>query len=199
MTTAKANLSNTDLGIKERGKSKYPNDYAIGDYYKYYKANISTKELPLGTPVNNLSYNIPAKKYRAVLVSIFRKAREKMILNNLEYTLPCKMGKITICKFKKKIKLDEEGNLVARLAVDYRATRELWATDEQSKLAKRVVFHLNDHTEGYTFKIVWVKNNCTMYKKKFYKLIPIREFKRELPKLMSQNPNLDFYTFKNSD
>lgn len=193
------NLNNTQLGLRERGLGKCNADVKIKDYYNYYKNNLTKKELPLGTDLKDLSYNVTSTTYRKILMSIFLKAREKMILNNLEYQLPCKMGKISIFKHKKKLKLDEDGNIITKLAVDYKATREMWAEDPEMRVKKKVIFNLNDHTDGYTFKITWIKNNCNMFKKKFYKLVPVRDFKRQVPKLLKEKPNLDFFLFANSD
>jgi hypothetical protein len=193
------NLNNTQLGLKERGLGKCNADVRIKDYYTYYKNNLTKKELPLGTDLKDLSYNVTATTYRKVLMSIFLKAREKMILNNLEYILPCKMGKIAIFKHKKKLELDEDGNIITKLAVDYKATRQMWAEDPEMKAKKKIIFHLNNHTDEYTFKITWIKNNCNMFKKKFYKLVPVRDFKRQVPKLLKEKPNLDFFLFPNSD
>jgi len=75
----------------------------------------------------------------------------------------------------------------------------MWAEDPEMKAKKKVIFNLNNHTDGYTFKITWIKNNCNMFKKKFYKLVPVRDFKRQVPKLLKEKPNLDFFLFPNSD
>jgi hypothetical protein len=192
-------LSNTELGIKERGKGKYPADYGLGDYYKYYLNNLSKEELPLGSEAMSTRYNISFSKYRTVLMKIFRKARTKMILNNLEYPLPCNMGKIMIQKVRKKIKLDDEGNVIRRIPIDYKATRLLWATDAEAKEKKLKVYQFNDHTNGYRLKIVWLKRTSNMNKKKYYKLTAVREFKRQVPELIKKHPELDFFVSPFSD
>jgi hypothetical protein len=199
MITTHHKLSNTELGIKERGKGKYPADYGLGDYYKYYLNNLSKDELPLGTDLKDLKYNVSFNKYRSVLMKIFRKARTKMILTNSEYQLPCKMGKIIIQKVRKKLKLDENGEVIKRIPIDYKATRQLWATDAEAKEKKLKVYQFNDHTNGYRLKIVWLKKNCNMNKKKYYKLTAVREFKRQLPELIKKHPELDFFVSPFSD
>lgn len=185
--------SNTDLGIKERGKCKYPADYTSKDYYKFYKENLNNKELPLGTEMSKMSYTINSTTYMKILLSIFRKAREKMILNNMDYILPCQMGSLAVCKIERKLKIDEEGNVISKVPIDYKATRELWATDEESKRLKKKVYLFNENFKGFMLKIVWIKHKSNLFKKGTYKFTAVREFKRQVPALVKKHPELDFY------
>jgi len=189
------NYSNTELGIKERGKCKFPADFSYADYYKFYKENLNYAELPLGGNANKSVYNVKSNIYGKVLMSIFRKAREKMILTNSEYPLPSKMGNLSIQKIKKRYSIDEDGNIINKVPIDYKATRELWATDEEAKKLKKKVYLFNSHTDGYLIKIMWVKHQCNMNKRSCYKFTAVREFQRQIPKLLKENPNLDFYIF----
>ena len=132
-------------------------------------------------------------------MSIFRKARVKMVVTNNEYPLPCRMGRISLEKIKKQIKIDENGRLINKPPVDYKATRELWNSDSEAKEKRLKVYRKNEHTDGYRLYITWNKSTTQLYKRAHYRFEAVREFKREIPKILKEHNNIDFYISRYSD
>ena len=91
------------------------------------------------------------------LISDFHKAiMEEIIYDYFEFDIPAKMGFIHITKSKFIRFLYENGNLFkVNLLVDWLDTLLLWKEDEESRLNKKLVRHLNYHTNGYISKLVY--------------------------------------------
>jgi hypothetical protein len=175
------------MELKKRGPGRYKTDFGRIDMYKSYLKSIKGKKE---------FYNITSKEYSKIL-DMFNKNISKIIMeNSYEFILPRRLGIIRIKKYKQKINLDENGNIINRaFKVDFKSTLDLWSNDEEAKLNKTKVYHLNNHTEGY--RCFWYFSNyrCNLTNKSLYKFIPTRANNRNLAKLL-KNPNFkgDYYT-----
>jgi len=120
---------------------------------------------------------------------------EKMIKENTTIKLPHRMGDISILKQKIKYNISEDGKLETKyLAVDWKATKELWANDLDAKERKVRVFHENKHTGGYVYKWKWYRGVSAIKNVRFYKFYPLRRWKRNLAfKLKDPLDTIDFY------
>ena len=144
-------------------------EYGMTDFYKYYKDNKTEINKPLGL-----------NEYRKVLNGLFSKIRDKMTSDVYDYKLPRRLGVIKIRKFIKIVKIDDNGKMSHRLAPNWKATKELWNSDPEMKAQKKIIFHDNENTNGYTFKIVYSKKSANFRGQGIYKLKPCRRFTRNL-------------------
>jgi len=125
---------------------------------------------------------IPDKVLRTIIKNTGALITEKL-LEGHAISLPKKLGVLQIKGVKTKIRYDENGNPM-NLSVDYKATKDLWKTCQECKDRKQVVFHLNEHTNGYKYKFYWTRNRVFCPQKDLYKFVPARAVKRNMAKLI---------------
>lgn len=136
-------------------------DSNIRKSYKLYKATVNN-------PVDIKTYIQIANDYNKFLM--------ERILDGEEVTLPSNMGTISIIGYKQKIKFDEEGKPI--LPIDWVKTLELRRNNPTAKEEKKVVYQLNEHTNGVRFKIHWSKRRVLIEHKTLYSLRMTRTNKR---------------------
>ena len=109
-------------------------DYGINDYYKYYNKN------------SNKSVD---KSKFSKIISEFNKEIVNLIINeNLEYR-PTKL-QFTFCIRKiKVVPRIKDGKLINTSPIDWKSTKELWASNEEAKEKKLLLRFLNNHTSKY--------------------------------------------------
>ena len=129
-----------------------------------YKKYLTTTE----NPVNIKTY--------VLINSLYNKFLTSKVLEGHEVTLPARLGTLCILGSKSVLKI-EEGK-VKGLAPDWVSTKKLWDTNPQAKLAKKLLYHTNTHTDGVRYKWHWSKNNVLVENKSLYALRLTRENKR---------------------
>ncbi len=159
------------------------------DFYKFYRTQIE----------KNTVYDIPKKKFTDILKYINYEIAKRIVTENFEYSMSPRLGSISIKKFKTKFKLDEKGNLIKRkLPVDYGRTNALWKINPEAKKAKKLVYFLNDHSNGYRYKFTWDKSTCIVKNKSFYSFKASREHNRSIAVALFTIENLDYFEFNNN-
>lgn len=84
------------------------------------------------------------------------------------FKMPFGLGLIQIVKYKPK-KLSQES-----LSVDYQASKEY----------DKRIYHLNEHSDGYKFRLYWSKIPRTFPDRYKYQLGLVRQNKRKLAQLI---------------
>ena len=128
--------------------------YVGADFYKSYMEYVDDNPL----------YQVEYRKFRDIINDYFRYLRDEIIENGKEVKLPCRMGTLSIVKHKPKEYTGKS------LRIDY---------GESKKLGK-MVFHLNEETNGFKYRYYWNKQNMLTRNKTYYQLIMTRENKRRL-------------------
>ena len=126
----------------------------------------------------------------------YNKAISKEMLENaFEYILPFRLGIIRIKKYKAHYKVDEEtGKIIGNLSPNWKATKELWKDNEKAKSEKKLVYHTNEHSDGYQYKWYFSNYRSNCINKSAYCFIPSRTNKRELASLIKDEEfDGDFY------
>jgi hypothetical protein len=165
----------------KRGKGKIEVHHSRQDMYKHYLRKVE------GRPDRfQLSY----PEYHKILNSFNKQISEAILKENYEFTMPHKLGVMRIRKYKPILKIDKEtGELKKKgLAPDWQATRELWKINETAKEESKVVYHINDHSDGYQYNWYYSTYRSNMVNKSLYRFIPSRTNKRELARLI-KDPN----------
>jgi hypothetical protein len=147
-------------------------DYNIKDSYSIYKQN-SKK------PVNiKLFLELNYLYIKFLLGKIFYQSKAIM--------LPCKLGYFSVVGKKQKPNVDENGKIKG-LAPDWVKTKQLWDKNEQAKIDKKLMYHINSHTENIRYRFFWSKNKVLVANKTLYSFQLARANKRELNELIKNN------------
>ena len=100
-----------------------------------------------------------------------------IIEDNLPFKMPCRLGVLRVKKSKMNYK-DKN-----KLKVDWKTSKE----------ANKIVYHLNDHTNGYKFRFWWEKRG-PIKNLSVYSFTPIREYKRLLSSILKdKNRTIDYF------
>lgn len=111
------------------------------------------------------------------LTSEYNKFLMEKVLSGKEITLPSRMGTLSIVGREQQLKFDEEGNIKG-LAPDWVKTKKLWDENEKAKEQKKLVYHMNSHTDNFRYKFLWCKKNLLVENKTLYSLRLTRTNKR---------------------
>ena len=134
--------------------------------YKLYKSKVTD-------PVDIKKYLLISAAYNKFLIS--------KVLEGKEITLPSRMGTLSILGKKQKIRFDDNGNIIG-LAPDWVKTKILWGENPTARKEKKLLYHINSHTDNVRYKYLWSKKNVLVTNKTLYSLRLTRTNKRAVHK-----------------
>ena len=117
---------------------------------------------------DNPLYQVDYKTFRAIINDYFKYLRDQLIEEGKEIRLPCRMGTLAIVKHKPKEYTGKS------LRIDY----------AESKKYGKVIYHLNEITNGFKYRFYWNKKNMITRNKTKYQLIMTRDNKRHLSHIL---------------
>lgn len=149
---------------------KIKNGFGMKDYYNFYKQECKKNK------INFISYT----NFSKLVWNVNNQVRIKIINTGEDIYFPYKFGSIKIKKLKPKLLIDENNKLVTSYPIDFMETNRLWYLNPDAKKNKIIVRHLNKHTNGYRFKISWVKKGVQFKNSTFFYFKINRQLKRAL-------------------
>ena len=120
---------------------------------------------------DNPLYQVEYRVFRDIINDYFKYLRDELIENGKEVKLPCRMGTIQIVEHKPKEYTGKS------LRIDY----------AESKKAGKVIYHLNEHSNFYKYRIYWNKQNMITPNKTKYQLVMTRDNKRHLAQIIKNH------------
>jgi len=159
-------------------------DYALDDIYNFYKKKQKLKNRKV----------VNRKIFGKIIRNYNREICKYIVNDSEEFRMPFRVGYLRIRKFKQRLILDPDGKLKTRhFKVDWKKTNELWNKNEEAKKAKKVVYHINEHSNRYYFKWYWFKITSNIKNVHYYTLVMSRQNKRLIAKALNENDKLDYY------
>lgn len=140
---------------------------SIVDFWKQYKSKRKPK-------VSNTRYRLIINAYNKFLIDLVNEGEV--------ITLPERLGHLRILGREQKVQIDENGNIKG-LAPNWKATKDLWASNEEAAKIKKLVYHLNNETDNIRYKYFWSVKNVLVKNKTMYYLRMSRANKRYASKL----------------
>lgn len=137
-----------------RGKNTIQDPYTLPDMYEHY-----IKGIPEDSPLY-VTYN----DYRDIVSSFYKGASHNLIDEGKTFHMPFNLGDTYV----EKTKLDYSN----RLPIDWALTTK----------TGKVIYNLNEHSQGYKYKIMWNKKVCMFRNNFLYILVYTRANKRLLAK-----------------
>lgn len=117
---------------------------------------------------NTMPIDVSYDVYKRVLDEMCSIILEYVFERSEGFKMPFGLGFIQIGKYKPKSYTDKS------LSVDYKSSKEY---------GKRI-YHLNEHSDGYKFRLYWSKLPRSFPDRYKYQLILVRENKRRLAQLI---------------
>lgn len=144
-------------------------DVNIRSSYKTYKETVDT-------PVEEKQYLEIANGYMEFLI--------QKVLEGEEVTMPARLGTLFIQGVKKNLKFNKDG--IPLLPPNWAATKKLWDSNSDAKATKKIVYCLNEETDGVVYKLHWSKNRVPIENKLYYNFILTRANKRAIHQKIKQ-------------
>ena len=178
----------------------------LPELYKFYKETLIYKGKRFRS--KHLEFKdkhrfIIDRKTFSNIIKDFNKEIARLIIDeNMEFRMPANLGTIRIRKYKKILKFNEDGTIIKKyLGIDWPATIKHWGelypdkTEQEIRLIKGKprLRYLNEHTDGYVFKLYWNKHRCAIVNKRFYRLVLSRTNKRRIAYQLKNNSNANYY------
>jgi hypothetical protein len=107
---------------------------------------------------------IPYSEYRDMIELFYKEVSNNIINEGKSFHMPYQMGHTYV----EKIKLDYNN----RLPIDWQLTSE----------TGKVIYNLNEHSQGYKYELKWNKKVCNFNNNYIYRLVYTRANKRLLAK-----------------
>lgn len=138
--------------------------FGIKEYYKFY-SNTSKD------PVNSQLYSKVLKEYLKMNASLISGS-------GYQFKLPQRLGRIELRKVKKEVTINKDGDIVNKLVPNWKKTNQLWKENPIAKENKVIIRYVNEHTNGFIFKLVYLKYNANFKNKSVYKMLINRAMRR---------------------
>lgn len=135
---------------------------------QYYKNHAKVNKEPLSRG-----------EYGEVVNELLDGLLTAVISKNYMIRLPHSMGTVMLLKRSTKTEFID-GKLKTNRPIDYAATNKLWSINEEAKTAKKVVYHENRHSDGYVFRLSYLKGSAIYKNKSVYWMQMNRGKKRQL-------------------
>lgn len=167
----------------------------IREIYKFYLDKFTKREIQSGSVLDYKAFSEIIKEFNLELSRI-------IIEEGTEFKLPVRLGFFRIKKYKKKIKINPDGTVdKSKMSVDWQKTRQQWAkeypglsNEELKKIkGKTLIYHLNEHTDGYKFFLYWNKKESNAINRSVYSFIFTNVNYRWLAHTLKYNYEVQYY------
>lgn len=133
-------------------------------------------------------------KFLEILNGFYKFFGQKVLEGNL-MQLP-KFGNIFIIGKKSEMYIDKN-NKIKGLPIDWRRTLLLWRKDPVYKEQKKYVYHTNEHTNGFRYKVMWHKSNMFVPGKQGIIFKPVRNISRSVWKNILNG--VEYFNYESND
>ena len=133
----------------------------------------------------------------AKMCSAFFKLMMEKVHDGHEVVLPFKLGSIYV-RGKKMMMVEAVDGKVKGMNISWGKTRKLWELkakamgltlneyiDAVPSEERKLVYSFNEHTNGYSFKLIWDKTEALAYNRHLYSLVFAKDNKRRLHKAIT--------------
>lgn len=156
-------------------------DRGIHDMWKHYKEKYN---------------DLNEKTYKKVLKLFNKGISEIIVKESFEFIMPRDIGNIRIRKNKPKLRLKDGKIDKSGMYPDWNETIKLWEADKEARDTKLIIWHTNEHTEGYIYRWHYSKYRNKLRNKTAYSFIPSRTNKIKLTEVLKnpdKYPGIDYY------
>jgi len=153
--------------LEDKRNHLVKSDFGVNNYYNAFVRENKDIEMSRG-------------EYGQILKEFNSHIRERLATKGAGFILPCRLGRAELRKVKTEVKIDDNGDVVDNLPTNWKVTRELWRSNPDAKAKNIKIKFTNEHTDGYTFKVSYLKSKALFKNKSIYKIRFNRDLKRTL-------------------
>ena len=128
----------------------------------------SKKSITFKDMYKTIDIDVDYGVYKRVIDSMCSVILEHMLERSEGFKMPYGLGFIQVGKYRPKSFTDKS------LSVDYKVSKEY----------NKRIYHLNEHSDGYKYRLYWSKIPSTFPDRYKYQLQFVRKNKRDLAKLI---------------
>ena len=152
---------------EDKRDHKVKTHYGMKDYFNFYLKKPGVKK------VSRTVYGEVIKEFNGHV-------RDRLSMKGAGYIFPFRLGKIELRKVKTEVKIGDDGEIINNLPINWRETRKLWNESPKAKERGVKIRFTNEHTEGHTFRIFYIRSKANYKNKSIYKMQFNRQMKRQL-------------------
>lgn len=169
--------------VGKRGKNKWRVDYGMKDYYKYYAKTVTFSSVSKSKYFKGTNPPIVDERlYRQIVKDYFSIIARDVIFKSKVVRIPL-FGHLSVRKRKMNFSFLSEKQ--GGLKIDFKKSKE----------AGKIVHHLNEHRNNYSYGFKWERILSSHFQK-FYYLSITRTNKRLLAQTLLNNKNIDYFEVK---
>lgn len=120
---------------------------------------------------HKIDKDVPYVRFKRILTEFNKIVKEILLMRSECFKMPYGLGYTQIVKYKPKCMNSYS------LSKDYK----------ESKIYNKTIYHLNEHSDGYKYRMFWSKVPYTFADRYKYQLSLVRENKRLLAQLIFKN------------
>lgn len=163
----------------------------LREIYTYYKSLLKKYE-------RVLSYDV----FSNLLRDFNKELARMMIEEGVEFKMPNRLGSLRLRKYKSRLRFNEDGSIdKSKLPVDWGKTRKLWMEEypdidpkDWKKIKdKPLVYHLNEHTDGYRILVYWNKKGSNADNRSVYSFVFTSVNNRHLGRVLKGDKKPEYY------
>lgn len=170
-----------------RGEGKNNAAIRLIDFFKNYKKHTDN-------PVDYKTYSNFIKDYNDKIINA-------MVYDSIEFKMPFKLGTLRVQKTKYTPYLKDGKLKKNHMPIDWKSTLESWRkkypdkTDEEIKLIpdKKLIYHLNEHTGGFTARFFWDKRLSNIKNQSCYRFSATRTVKENMAKYIKRIGFVEYF------
>jgi hypothetical protein len=167
----------------------------LPEIYAFYKKKFTKRE-------RESSAFIDYKKFSSVIKDFNQELARLIIEEAIEFKMPLRLGYMRIRKYKKKPQLNPDGTIDKKnMSINWKATKDYWAKEypglnsQQLKEIphKLLIYHLNEHTDGYGFMLYWNKKGSNADNRSVYSMVFTFSNNRHMARVLKGEKKIDYY------
>ncbi len=173
---------------KPRGEGKIIIDKGMYDGFLYYMKKIRNEE-------KGDKYKVNRSLYGKILKGVNEEIARRMIEDAKSFRMPAGLATIRVKKYRRKVRFRADGTINPRsLAPNWPATMELWEKNDVARKQKKLVYFINDHTDGYSACMMMEKYSSDLGNVLPYCFKPTRKNDRHIAEILLDPYNkTDYY------
>ena len=182
--------------MRRNRTTKLKEKFGLREIYKFYKSKFTPEERACSSFVDYKTYSNILKDFNKEMIRL-------IIEEGVEFKLPVRLGFLRVKKYKKNIRLNPDGSVNTKsLKVDWNESIKLWKREYPDKdmdelkqiKGKPLVYHLNNHTDGYNYLFYWSKKGSNAKNRGIYSAILTNVNNRYLARVLKdENKTVEYY------